>query len=595
MALLLLLSKAFEKVYQRNQHEHINTLPQEKDVSNVKVTLLTMNQKDTKELICSENPYLNPILWMINAEVSTIEEISKRRQVNKFFMTTLMEVKGGGPIPFLWLKRHLDYELCEKILSDWNYNGTFFQIISDYITATMGKIRQKITFACKANETISKWLKLQLSIVSHYMDLTFDTILLCNIIIVIGSTFEDYRLFSSVITIMLLVSIVLPILISSLSTAISRPLIVLSPEQWIKWGRSSSTLRCLILLLFPFVPATIMISNEQAKMKRKALVDKHISEDAMIPISDLEEYQLLTAFINESRLALLSFKRMELGIELVIQLSVHLIMVCLSQTDYPIESSLQAIFKSSSNEREGNNTSTLTFLVLSILWSFKTSALTSVKIKTETKSYLPLIPKLVLGIRYFLVFLTRIAAIVVYFSPYIGLLDIMVHYQAETIPLDYEMYMSFNDTLFEYWNPIEEEFQSVNISKLFRSDYSKANEFPLLPSTKEYTINDLGSAFIIFWSMFMAYAVILTTIKYFFNNDFKKASIGDKFQHIIEALNIPEAFGDWDNDNDLDVNGHLQKWKKTLIEMIFMAFIQMISNLIFLIPFFITGTYTLIQ
>ena len=42
---------------------------------------------------------------------------------------------------------------------------------------------------------------------------------------------------------------------------------------------------------------------------------------------------------------MLTFKRNELSIELVIQLSVHLIMVCLSQTDYPLESGLQGIFQ----------------------------------------------------------------------------------------------------------------------------------------------------------------------------------------------------------------------------------------------------------
>jgi hypothetical protein len=51
--------------------------------------------------------------------------------------------------------------------------------------------------------------------------------------------------------------------------------------------------------------------------------------------------------------------------------------------------------------KEGEKTSgsTILLLVLSLLWSFKTSAVTSVKIKVETKTFLPFFPKLVLGIR----------------------------------------------------------------------------------------------------------------------------------------------------------------------------------------------------
>ena len=52
---------------------------------------------------------------------------------------------------------------------------------------------------------------------------------------------------------------------------------------------------------------------------------------------------------------------------------------------------------------------------------------------------------------------------------------------------------------------------------------------------------------------------MLALIKYCTNNDFNTATIGAKFQHIIEAINIPEAYGDWDTDHSLDLKGHLKK------------------------------------
>ena len=57
----------------------------------------------------------------------------------------------------------------------------------------------------------------------------------------------------------------------------------------------------------------------------------------------------------------------------------------------------------------------------------------------------------------------------------------------------------------------------------------------------------------------------------------------------METLNIPEAFQDWDWDNDLDVDGHLKKWNQTLREMFTMVIMQLVSNVILLLPFFVTG------
>ena len=87
------------------------------------------------------------------------------------------------------------------------------------------------------------------------------------------------------------------------------------------------------------------ISGEKAKETRKTIANKINSKDTTVLISDLDEIEELTKYLNESKLAMLTFKRNELSIELVIQLSVHLIMVCLSQTDYPLESGLQGIFQ----------------------------------------------------------------------------------------------------------------------------------------------------------------------------------------------------------------------------------------------------------
>ena len=198
------------------------------------------------------------------------------------------------------------------------------------------------------------------------------------------------------------------------------------------------------------------MSDEKAKHKRKLLKDKCQQRNVTFQIadlkkptvwkvqqSDIEESELLSEFINECRAALLTFRRNELSIELVTQLTIHLAMVFLSQTQYPIESGLQTIFQSNKVDEE-KSSSALTFLILSVLWSFKTAALTSIKIKTETKNFLPAFPTVILGMRYLLVFIIRIGSNVAYFSPFIGLLGIMSHYHAELFHLNPETFNRFN-------------------------------------------------------------------------------------------------------------------------------------------------------
>ena len=71
------------------------------------------------------------------------------------------------------------------------------------------------------------------------------------------------------------------------------------------------------------------------------------------------------------------------------------------------------------------------------------------------------------------------------------------------------------------------------------------------------------------------------------------ASLGKKLQHIIEAVNMPEAFGDWDSDNSLTIKGHKDMWNNILAEMMIMVGLQCLTNMILLTPLLITGTFIL--
>ena len=63
---------------------------------------------------------------------------------------------------------------------------------------------------------------------------------------------------------------------------------------------------------------------------------------------------------------------------------------------------------------------------------------------------------------------------------------------------------------------------------------------------------------------------------------------------LLESMTMPESYSDWDADPDLDVAGHLAKWHEVFAEMFIMVLMQLISNLIMLIPFFVLGKNTIL-
>ena len=439
-------------------------------------------------LITSEDPKIGPILRMLNIEGSEAEDLERKRTINKHFVKCLVEVKSGLPSALLWLKANVDMEICDKMISAYNHSETPLQVLKErsesIIKATVSSLSKGIENVAvqvenKCGWCLTSYIKLSynslfgfFSIAVAYLDLIFDLILLSTVLTVLGSTIGDYELFSTQIATLLLMSIWIPSSLTALNIILNRPLVLLGPNPWIAEKRSNDDLnktrililQIIILVVSPFIPALIIRSEQRANKKRKYLKDQFstLLNEKIVQESTLEEVELITKFLDECRLAMLTFKRQELSIELVIQLSVHLAMVLLSQSNFPVESGLQSIFKS--NEKDGgstakigkanedsNKSAAMAFLIISILWSFKTSAMTSIKLKTESKMFMPLVPKLLLGIRYLMVFMTRIKCIVVCFAGVVGLLGILNHHHAERLALSPEIWNTFNTNSKSSW------------------------------------------------------------------------------------------------------------------------------------------------
>ena len=146
-----------------------------------------------------------------------------------------------------------------------------------------------------------------------------------------------------------------------------------------------------------------------------------------------------------------------------------------------------------------------------------------------------------------------------------------------------------HDFSFHFWNPNATKFQTVPLSDLFRSDYADIDT-PKRPQSSLYTLVRLKTAFCLFWMGYILYGLLLLAIKNCLNKRFYQASKMEKIQHVVEALNLPETYNDWDADNSLSIEEHKKLWKEILAEMILMVGLQYLTNLMLLVPLFVTGT-----
>ena len=334
---------------------------------------------------------------------------------------------------------------------------------------------EKMHFVIKGGLKITwKGLTILRKVATSYLDLITDGILLYTILEV-APLAKSQSTFSDQVAVILLVSIIVPLVTSGITIAFRWPLVVLSTNQWRFLKVSENTFLIVVLKILlglfificsPLIPAIITLSNEQAKDERKALIQKH--KNNLDQASVLEEFEALTKYINETRLALLTGKRNELSLELIFQLSIHLSMVFLSRTKYPVENGLQTIFqdndmnsslllevtgvkKKITDIQEKYNTAVV-FLVFSLVWSFKTAAMTAIKIKAESKTFLPFKSKLLLGWRYLTVYMVRIGCIVAGIGVLIGVSGMMNHYHAERLPLNPEIWSRYNpSSKLEFW------------------------------------------------------------------------------------------------------------------------------------------------
>ena len=106
-----------------------------------------------------------------------------------------------------------------------------------------------------------------------------------------------------------------------------------------------------------------------------------------------------------------------------------------------------------------------------------------------------------------------------------------------------------------------------------------------------YTGLNAQGTLVAFAGLLLLHSLAIVIIKLITSEEFRNGGIRfQKVVHIINNTNIPTTFRDWDH-QDVSVEEHRRRYKKTEIEMGCLLLVNTVFSLMYLCPMWYTGQY----
>ena len=354
---------------------------------------------------------------------------TKRKVGLRIFALEAKEQNTEADI-FSRLKNHYHPEIAKFVIE-----SKFPGLVAKYLPFIQNILHHLSSFLDKFHG-LSLLARKSLNIISHYIDTFKDVYILYLMVIINGGpgTLVDYpSKFSTIVIMCMATTVFCPLLLSSIQLAINNPGLIFNSKRTDKM--SVGLMRGSVILLSVLIPILLNVAHE------------NVNEDIRKESKKSEGSYRLTDLMRkkkEIKTELSRFTKVDLGIELIYQISIQLLLVLLNETKTPTTGGLEVLFEQIS--AFGMNATTL--LILSTSWSFKTCILLQRKaIKTE-KGLLPFTSTLLIVFWSTMAAGRRIMAIIVLFLPSLGLFNILNHWKAEQIPfaIRLEVVEDFNIT-----------------------------------------------------------------------------------------------------------------------------------------------------
>ena len=179
-------------------------------------------------------------------------------------------------------------------------------------------------------------------------------------------------------------------------------------------------------------------------------------------------------------------------------------------------------------------------------------------------------------------------AIVVFFLPSLGLFSILHHWKAEQLLFDIRK-SAFR---YEYMTPsdiitLNNMTRNVTWATIDRWNYNSTDK-PQPPHYSLYTGFNLGHTFVAFLVLMVSQFIIITLVKIVTAKKTKEENWFDFIVHILENMNIPFPYRDWDTEN-LTVEELKQRLGEVNVEMAWTHVVNSIFNILMFCPFWWTG------
>ena len=333
--------------------------------------------------------------------------------------------------------------------------------------------------------------------------------------------------------------------------------------------------------------------------------------------------------------------KLELGLETILQSCLQVILLLFAISETRTTEGLSEIFRP-------ENETILTFLTLSTLWSFASNVLSHIKSLSSMRRRFPGISKFVVALYSFFSITTRVMAIVIFFSPSLGLFNLLQHWKGEQIqwhPFLIDNIISNKTVTFEGLLPIhvesifksdslsyesftktsDEDVKDIDLLKCFQNssdpmnkklclsdkfftidgtiqfgnsskkiwsqiDHSRhyINRTVALPDYTIYTGLNLKTFFFIFIAISVLQVIIIYLVKSIFANGFQKFNLLEKFIHCLESSHIPYNSEEWDATKGNAV-AHIKRMKKNQLEGILLILVNLVFKLGMVCPLYFLG------
>ena len=241
-------------------------------------------------------------------------------------------------------------------------------------------------------------------------------------------------------------------------------------------------------------------------------------------------------------------------------------------------------------------------LVLSILLGIKSCSFLHLKTIMIAKGYLPTKAKFAVFFWGLAATLRRLLAITIFFVPSMGLSSLLYHHLAEQLPYSARLDQARAGTMApDDLIALNGLTENIKWSELDRWDYTNPEQ-PEAPSYSLYTGLSLKHTFVAFFVVMLLQFLILFMFKMLVSKQFRKATILNRTVHVLETINIPVPFRDWDHDDEEeeeertqdDLKARIEEYKRRYTrverEMIGLYIINTAFMAIMMVPLWYTGT-----